>query len=73
MFSFSIPGSAHRAAVRVTATGGTAGSSVFTYDSSNGHPGGIAADGPLHAPVKSNGKYAHLTRIDFCLKPTNYS
>ncbi|MGJ5751676.1 hypothetical protein [Streptomyces puniciscabiei] len=72
VFSFSIPTSAHRAAVRVIVTGGTAGSSVVTYDSSNGHPEGIAADGPLHAPVNSAGKFADLTRIDFCLKTTKY-
>ncbi|MEU9476676.1 hypothetical protein [Streptomyces sp. NPDC048191] len=72
VFSFNIPGSAHRSVVRVTATGGTAGSIVTNYDSSTGFPDGVAADGPLHAPVNSIGKYANLSRIDFCVKPTKY-
>ncbi|MBX7546739.1 hypothetical protein [Streptomyces sp. NPDC004232] len=73
VFSFDIPSSAHRSVVRVTATGGTAGSTVVTYDSTTGFPDGIEAAGPLHAPVNSTGKFANLSRIDFCVKPTKYS
>ncbi|MER6569217.1 hypothetical protein ABT288_24305 [Streptomyces sp. NPDC001093] len=73
VFSFSIPTADHRSVVKVTATGGTAGSSVYTYDSSNGHPDGIAADGPLHGPANSTGQFANLTRLDFCLKTTKYT
>ncbi|WP_143079221.1 hypothetical protein [Streptomyces monashensis] len=73
VFSFNIPGTAHRSVVRVTATGGTAGSTVVNYDSTTGFPDGVAAAGSLHAPVNSTGKYANLTRIDFCVKPTKYS
>ncbi|KOV59301.1 hypothetical protein [Streptomyces sp. MMG1121] len=72
VFSFNIPGSDHRSVVRVTATGSTGGSTVVTYDSTTGFPDGIAAAGPLHAPVNSTGKYANLSRIDFCIKPTKY-
>ncbi|WP_369246698.1 hypothetical protein [Streptomyces sp. R41] len=73
VFSFSIPATDHRAAVKVTATGVTGAVNVYTYDSTTGHPDGIAADGPLHAPVNpKTGLYADLSRIDFCVKPTKY-
>ncbi|MEU2713502.1 hypothetical protein [Streptomyces sp. NPDC007205] len=71
VFGFSIPSSAHRAAVQVTATGST-GAKVYKYDSSTGFPDGTAADAGLHAPANSTGKFPDVTRIDFCVKPTKY-
>ncbi|OIJ86113.1 hypothetical protein BIV25_42225 [Streptomyces sp. MUSC 14] len=71
VFSFTIPASDHRAAVKVTAKGGNA-ANVYTYDSTTGFPNGIAADGSLHAPINPSGKFADLSHIDFCVIPTNY-
>ncbi|MFI9151010.1 hypothetical protein [Streptomyces sp. NPDC053367] len=72
VFSFDIPPSARRAAVEVTAKGGTGGANVYSYDASTGFPGGIAADGSLHAPLNPSGKYADLSHIDFCVIPSDY-
>ena len=72
VFSFNIPPNDHRAAVKVTAKGGTGGANVYTYDSAAGFPDGIAADGSLHTPINPSGKYADLSHIDFCVIVTRY-
>ncbi|MER6573837.1 hypothetical protein ABT288_48875 [Streptomyces sp. NPDC001093] len=71
VFSFDIPASDHRAAVKVTAKGGD-NANVYTYDSTTGFPSGISADGSLHAPINASGKFADLSHIDFCVVPSNY-
>ncbi|MEU8028332.1 hypothetical protein [Streptomyces sp. NPDC049099] len=72
VFSFSIPATDQRAAVKVTAKGGTGGANVYTYDSTTGFPTGITMDGSLHAPINPSGKFADLSHIDFCVIPSRY-